>query len=144
MNMRKCKAKFQSQGILVGRILIALLFFVSGVNMLIGGVGNSAMYFESMGLPLSMLLAILVIALKIIAGGALILGYKAEEAAVFLFVFTGLTILIAHLDTADMGLWKNLSIMGGLLYVMAYGVGDAWVLKKNTSDSSEKTTTDTM
>lgn len=118
----------QTKGVLAGRILLALLFVSSGVNMLMGGVANTAMYFESMGVPVAGLTAIVVIAVKIIAGAALIVGYKVEEAAAALFVFVGLTIFIAHLNTEDINLWKNLSIMGGLLYVMAYGAGDGWKL----------------
>ncbi len=129
MNLHSYKPMLQSTGTLVGRILLALLFVSGGFNMLMGGVGNTGMYFDSLGLPIPVLLAAAVIALKIGAGLALMTGYKAEEAAFALFVFTGLTILIAHMDTADMGLWKNLSIMGGLLYVMAYGPGEGWKLK---------------
>ncbi len=105
--------------------------------MLLGGVGNSAMYFENIGLPMPMILVILVIALKLVAGIALMVGYKTEEAAFGLFVFTALTIFIAHMSTADMSLWKNLSIMGGLLYVMAYGPGDGWTLKGSESKQAE-------
>lgn len=129
MNLHSYKPMLKRNGTLVGRVLLALLFVSSGFNMLMGGVGNTGMYFESLGLPIPALLAAAVIALKLAAGLALMAGYKAEEAALALFIFTGLTILVAHTDTADMGLWKNLSIMGGLLYVMAYGPGEGWKLK---------------
>lgn len=117
------------KGTLVGRFLVALLFVSSGVNMLMGGVGNTAMYFETLGLPMPMVLALVVIAVKVIGGLCVMVGYKTEQAALALFVFTAGTILVAHLNTADMNLWKNLSIMGGLLYVMAYGPGEGWKLK---------------
>lgn len=129
------KPMLQATGVLVGRILIAALFVYSGINMLLGGIGNTANYFESLGIPLASVVAILVVALKIGAGGALIVGYKVEEAAFGLFVFTALTILIAHREISDMGLWKNLSIMGGLLYVMAFGAGAGWKLKGEAQPS---------
>lgn len=128
MSLDAYKATLQSTGTLVGRFLLALLFVSSGVNMLLGGIGNTAAYFDSLGLPIAGILALLVVALKIGAGGAMMLGIKTEEAAAALFVFTALTILIAHLSLEDMSFWKNLSIMGGLLYVMAYGAGDGWKL----------------
>ncbi|MCA9354767.1 MAG: DoxX family protein [Candidatus Kaiserbacteria bacterium] len=127
----------RTNGVLAGRFLLALLFVSSGVNMLLGGVGNTAMYFDSMGIPMATVAAVVIIALKIGAGLCLMLGVKVEEAALALFIFTGLTILIAHRDTADMNLWKNLSIMGGMLYVMAYGAGDGWKLKSGGSQSTE-------
>jgi len=136
MNIAAYKETLQSNGALAGRILIALLFVSSGASMLMGGIGGTAMYFESLSLPVPMLLAVLVIAVKIIGGLCVMVGYRTEEAAAALFVFTGLTIAIAHLDVNDTGLWKNLSIMGGLLYVMAFGPGNGWKLNLNKSDSS--------
>lgn len=120
----------QSNGVLVGRVLLGLLFVYSGSGMLMGGIGNTAMYFASMGLPVASLLAVIVIALKISAGLCLMAGYKVEEAALALFIFTGLTIFVAHRSVEDINLWKNLSIMGGMIYVMAYGAGNGWRLKK--------------
>jgi putative oxidoreductase len=130
MNLNQYKPMLRSKGTLVGRVLLALLFVFSGVGMLMGGIGNTAMYFESMGLPMATLLAIAVIIVKIGGGLALAAGYRVEEAALALCIFTGLTILVAHRSIEDMGLWKNLSIMGGMLYVMAYGAGEGWRLKK--------------
>lgn len=130
MNLDQYKPMLRSKGTLLGRVLLALLFVFSGVGMLMGGIGNTAMYFDSMGLPMATLLAIVVIILKIGGGLALMAGYKVEEAALALLIFTGLTILVAHRSIDDMGLWKNLSIMGGMLYVMAYGAGAGWKLKE--------------
>lgn len=130
MNLDQYKPMLRSKGTLLGRVLLALLFVFSGVGMLMGGIGNTAMYFDSMGLPMATLLAIVVIILKIGGGLALMAGYKVEEAALALLIFTGLTILVAHRSIDDMGLWKNLSIMGGMLYVMAYGAGTGWKLKE--------------
>ncbi len=69
------------------------------------------------------------IAVKILAGGALMLGYRTGLAAALLLGFTALTILFAHLNPDDINLWKNLAIIGGLLYAMAYGPGEGWKLK---------------
>jgi uncharacterized membrane protein YphA (DoxX/SURF4 family) len=37
-----------------------------------------------------------------------------------------LATLIAHTDINDINLFKNLAIIGGLLYVLAYGAGEGW------------------
>ena len=123
----------QTKGTLLGRFLMGLLFVSTGTSMLLGGISNTGMFFESYGLPMPVVLAVIVIAVKLIAGAAMMVGYKTEEAAVALFIFTGLTIFVAHLNTSDINLWKNLAIMGGLLYVMAYGPGDGWKLKVGKS-----------
>ena len=114
----------QTKGVVLGRILIGGLFLVSGLTMLIiqkpAGVAG---YFGGLELPVPLLLAWLVIAVKVIAGGLVVIGRHVGAAAGALFIFTALTILIAHRDVADVNLFKNLAIMGGLLYVAAFGAG---------------------
>ena len=113
-------------GTLVGRVLMGLLFFFSGVGILMSGPASTATYFASLGIPLAGLVVWLVLAIKIVAGGALMLGYRVGAAAALLILFTAAAILAAHMDMEDPGLWKNLAIIGGLLYVIAYGAGDGW------------------
>lgn len=120
------RTMLQTKGIVIGRILMGLLFFTSGLGMLLtqtpAGVTG---YFESLGLPLPMVLAWLVIILKIVAGGLLIIGKRVGLAAAALAVFTLLTVLIAHFSLEDGQLFKNLAIIGGLMYVIAFG-GGTW------------------
>jgi putative oxidoreductase len=86
---------------------------------------------ESMGLPLAGLVAWLVVAVKVLGGAGLILGYKTDESALALFIFTLLTVVLVHNNAEEMtAALKNLSIMGGLLYVLAYGPGNGWKLGK--------------
>lgn len=115
-------------GTTVGRMLMGLLFVFSGVGILMGGTSGTAAYFSSLGLPLAGLLVWVVLAIKIGAGGALMLGYRVGAAAALLILFTLGATLVAHLNPEDTGLWKNLAIIGGLLYVMAYGAGAGWKL----------------
>lgn len=116
----------RTYGTLVGRALMGLLFVFSGANMYLGGVANTTEYFMSMGVPLAALMVWVVIAIKIGAGGALMLGYRVGLAAGLLILFTLATIVVAHMSLADMNLFKNLAIIGGLCYVMAYGPGEGW------------------
>lgn len=119
----------RTRGTMVGRMLMGLLFLFSGVGILLNGVAGTADYFTLLGLPMAGILVWLVIILKIGAGGALMLGYKVEQAAMALIVFTLMATWIAHMDIEDVNLFKNLAIVGGLLYVCAYGAGDGWKLK---------------
>lgn len=124
------RVMMQTKGVVLGRVLMGLLFLFSGIGMLfMQGPGNVAMYFDSLGLPLAGILVWAVIAIKIVAGGALIIGMRVGMAAAALALFTLLTIPIAHGSIDDVNLFKNLAIVGGLIYVMAFGAG-SWSAPK--------------
>ena len=118
-------------GPLAARVLLAQLFIVSGCGK-IGGFAKTAAYMAGMGLPLSNVLLTLTIALEVGGGLLLIAGWQARWIATAFFAFTLLTAVIFHpfwhTDAASFGaqlnnFMKNLAIMGGMLYVMAYGAG---------------------
>lgn len=114
----------RDKGTIFGRVLMGLLFFASGLSMLfVNGPAGTAMFFESMGVPMAGIVVWLVIILKVGAGGAIILGKRVGLAAACLIGFTVLATLIAHRSFDDINLLKNLAIIGGLLYLMAYGPG---------------------
>jgi putative oxidoreductase len=105
-----------------GRILLAQIFLLAGINKIVGYESTQA-YMEAMGVP-GMLLP-LVILLEI--GGALmlIIGWQLRGAAVALAVFSILAGLIFHSNFADqmqmIMFMKNLAIAGGLLILAAHG-----------------------
>lgn len=119
----------REHGAMVGRMLIGLLFVFSGVGVLMNGVDGLSSMIEGRDLPMPMLLAWLVVAVKILGGLGLMLGYRTAHAVLALLIFTGLATLLYHLDLDDINLFKNLAIMGGLLYVYVYGPGHGWRLK---------------
>ena len=125
-----CEA-VKTYGPLAGRILLALLFVTSGFSKLTGFEGTVG-YIASKGLPLPQLAAAIAIVVEIGTGILLILGWQARWAAGVLFLFLIPTTLIFHpfwaADAASKGMeqiqfMKNLCIMGGMLYVMAFGAG---------------------
>jgi putative oxidoreductase len=118
-------------GPLVGRILIALIFVLSGFSKLMGFEGTLG-YIASKGLPLPQLAAITAIIIELGGGFMLVFGWKARWAAGVLLVFTAFAALIFHdfwavpPDQAQnqmIHFMKNISMMGGLLYVLVYGSG---------------------
>ncbi len=69
----------------------------------------------------------LAVLFKLGGGLALLVGWKAREAAWALIAFTLAAILMAHMNWADQNQMtqalKNLSIIGGLLMVVIHGAG---------------------
>lgn len=119
----------REHGAMVGRMLIGLLFVFSGVGIVMNGVDSFAGMIGMVDIPMPILVAWIVVVVKVVAGAALILGYRTREAALALLIFVGLATLLYHRDIEDMNLFKNLAIMGGLLYVYVYGPGQGWKLK---------------
>lgn len=121
----------KTYGPLAGRILLALLFVTAGWGK-IGGFEGTAGYIASKGLPLPQLAAAGAIAVELIGGLLIVVGWQARWAATAIFLFLIPTTFIFHnfwaVDAAQQGMqqiqfMKNLSIMGGMLYVMAFGAG---------------------
>ena len=118
-------------GPLAGRILIALIFVLSGFGKVTGFEGTVG-YIASKGLPLPQLAAISAIIIELGGGLMLVFGLRARWAAAALLIFTAFAALIFHNfwavppDQAQnqmIHFMKNISMMGGLLYVLVYGSG---------------------
>ena len=124
-----CEA-VKTYGPFAGRILLALIFVISGYNKLVGFDGTVG-YIASKGLPLPQLAAAAAIAIELIGGILLVIGWQTRWAATAIFLFLIPTTLIFHPFWAVAAgkqmemiqFMKNLCIMGGMLYVMAFGAG---------------------
>lgn len=109
---------------LVGRILLAHIFLLAGLNKITGYSGTQG-YMEAMGVP-GMLLP-LVIILEIGGALALIAGWQTRLAAYALAMFSIVSALIFHSNLADqmqmIMFMKNWAMAGGLLVLAANGAG---------------------
>ena len=109
---------------LAGRILLASIFLIAGLNK-IGGYAGTQGYMESVGVPGGLLP--LVILLEVGGALALIIGWQTRIAAWALAGFTLLAAILFHNDFGNqiqmIMFLKNLSIAGGLLIVAANGAG---------------------
>ncbi|WP_370262878.1 DoxX family protein [Limnobacter sp.] len=123
---------------LLGRVLLASMFVLAGFDK-IGGFEGTAGYIASVGLPMAELLTVLTIAVEIVAGLALILGFQTRLAALALAGFTLAASVLFHNYWAmpaeqayvqQLMFMKNLSIAGGLLLVAALG-GGRWAVSKH-------------
>jgi putative oxidoreductase len=117
--------------LVVARILLALMFVLSGFGKLTGLEGTAG-YIASKGLPVPMLLAAAAGVLELVAGVLLIIGWQARWAALALAVFTLVASVLFHNYWAmpadqqrmqQLMFMKNLAVTGGLLFVFAFGAG---------------------
>jgi len=108
--------------VFIGRLFIAVIFIVSGINKLIHVSDTSAMI-SAAGLPGA--LAVPTGLFELIAGLCIALGIATRLVSVLLAGFVLLTILFFHRDFTDpmqaMAAMKNLAIAGGLLCLFGYG-----------------------
>lgn len=113
---------------IASRLLVALIFLVSGWNKLIAYAATEG-YLSSLGIPFVGLVTPLVILVELGGGCALLLGFQTRWVAGIIAAFSVGTALIAHSNFADPGqmvhFMKNLAIAGGLLQFVKYGAGEA-------------------
>lgn len=119
---------------MLGRTLLALIFIFAGFHKITGFEGTAG-YMASHGLPMPQVLLAATIVIELVGGLMILLGWQARLAAAAIFLFLIPTTLIFHafwnVNLADgMALqnqmnhfMKNLAIMGGMLYIVAYGSG---------------------
>ena len=111
---------------LIGRVLLGLIFLVSGINKIADPQGTQQ-YMTSMGMTwMTTLFYLGAVTVELAGSLSLLLGYRARAGAGLLFLFLIPTTVIfhTHADPNQMiHFLKNLSIMGGLLYVASYGAG---------------------
>ncbi len=111
---------------LTGRILLALIFLLSGLGKLADPTGTAA-YVASAGLPAPVLAAWGAAILETVGGIALIAGFRTRIVALALAGFSVIAAVFFHAQFADQNqmihFLKNLAIAGGLLQLAAFGPG---------------------
>ena len=121
----------KSWAVLVGRMLLALLFVISGFGK-IPGFEATAANIASQGFPMPHFFTVLAILLELGGGLAIVLGWKTRWAAAALILFMIVITPIYHRfwglppDVAanqHIHFMKNVSILGGLLILFAFGPG---------------------
>lgn len=116
--------QMQSTTLLVGRLLLALIFILSGLGKL-GAQEATQGYMQAMGVPGGLLLP--TIAFEVISGLLVIVGFKTRIVAALLAGFCLVSGAIFHRNFADqmqmVMFLKNVSMAGGLLVLAAVGAG---------------------
>jgi len=116
---------------LVGRILMAAIFILSGIAKLTDP-GAAAEYMSMAGVPNPDVLVYVAGTAELAGGLALLFGFLTRIAAIGLIILLVLINLFMHpfwamppeqVDMQRVNFLKNVSIMGGLLMVVAMGPG---------------------
>jgi putative oxidoreductase len=108
--------------VFIGRLFIAVIFIVSGINKIIH-VNDTTTMISAANLP--GWLAIPTGLFELIAGFSIAFGFATRLWSILLAGFVLLTILFFHREFTDpvqaMAAMKNLAIAGGLLCLFGYG-----------------------
>ena len=109
-----------------GRVLIAAIFLMSGFSKA-ADPASALGYIDSAGLPFPALALAGAIAIELLGGLALVVGYRTRLIATVLALFSLVTAFTFHANLADqsqfINFFKNVAMAGGLLQIVAFGGG---------------------
>lgn len=117
--------------LLVGRVLVALLFTYFGYLKLVGYQGTIN-YFTRWQFPVPEATAVLAIAIELGGGILLLIGWKTRWVAWLFVLYVIIATAVAHrfwtYEAAQQFaqtsfFFKNLAIIGALIYIAAVGPG---------------------
>jgi putative oxidoreductase len=110
----------------IGRLLLAAIFLLSGLQKLGDAAGTKA-YIAAAGLPFPDLAYLVAVVIEVGFAAALIVGYRTRTVAAVMALFTLATAFGFHANFGDpnqmIQFMKNLAITGGLLQLTALGAG---------------------
>ena len=115
----------------LGRVLLALIFVLGGIGKL-GTIAATSAQMASQGIPYSNILVWAAVALELGGGLMLMTGLFARCVALVLFFYTLALALIFHAywavpaaaaRTQHAAFFEHIAMMGGMLYVVAFGAG---------------------
>jgi putative oxidoreductase len=113
---------------LAGRAMLAAIFIIAGLSK-IGAYAGTQAYMESGGIPGMLLPA--VIALEVLGGIAILIGFQTRIAAALLAAFSVIAAVIFHSDFSQQMesilFMKNVAIAGAFLILLAQGPGQ-WAI----------------
>lgn len=116
--------QLQAFSALLGRLFLAMIFIQSGLSKMSDYAATQG-YMDAMAVSSALLP--LVIALEVLGGIAIVIGFKARLVALAMAGFSLLSALLFHTNFSDetqtIMLMKNIAIAGGFLMIVAHGAG---------------------
>jgi putative oxidoreductase len=132
VNIDRAAARGEGGVLLLGRVLVAALFLPAGWSHLTG-ISGFAQYLASAGVPgPAIVWAVVAAVVEFFGSLALLVGFRTRYAALALGAFTVVAAVLGHpywaADAASMRgqqihFYKDIAIVGGLLFVFARGAG---------------------
>jgi putative oxidoreductase len=125
---------------LAGRLLMSLIFLMSGFHKLLAPA-DTIRHIAADGLPLPPAAYMVAVVCELGGGLAILLGWQTRLAAAALALFCLVAAGTVHYvpgNSAQMvNFWKNVTMAGGFLNVLAFGAGaislDAWLRTRRVS-----------
>jgi putative oxidoreductase len=118
--------------LLIGRILLCWIFIAVVWGNIINGVGGSIAYFTSLKMPAPDMMIWLVLLAEVLISISLVLGFATRYGAALAILFVIIATFTAHRYWEYTGpaqivnynyFLKNLSMIGGFLYLFVFGPG---------------------
>jgi putative oxidoreductase len=115
----------------IARVLLALIFVLSGISKL-GAIAATSAHMASAGIPYSNDLVWGAVALELGGGIMLIVGLLTRLVGLAFFFYTLVLAVLFHAYWTLSGaaahsqysiFYEHIAIMGGMLYVVAFGAG---------------------
>jgi putative oxidoreductase len=129
----------------IGRVLLSLIFILSGIGKL-GAIAATSAHMASAGIPYPNDLVWGAVALELGGGVLLIVGLLTRLVGLAFFFYTLTLAVIFHAYWTMTGaaahaqysaFYEHIAIMGGMLYVVAFGAGpysiDAMIWKRQSA-----------
>lgn len=113
--------KFDPYAALLGRILLAGLFIMAGINKIMGGGEGTIQYMEAANVPGFLFWPAALF--ELLAGVAVLVGFQTRIVAYLLAGFCLVTAFVFHAEEQVM-MMKNITIAGGFLILARFGAGE--------------------
>jgi putative oxidoreductase len=126
MEKQVARTRIEEFTMLIARVIMGTPFIWTGYSKLIAAAGTQA-YFAKLGLPVPALAWGVAVAVELLGGLAILLGFQTRVAGIILAAWCIATALVAHSNFSDpnmvINFMKNVIMTGGFLYVAVFGAG---------------------
>ncbi len=123
--------KTQNFALFIGRVLFSLIFIIAGFGKVMHFYDNVA-YIASQHVPLPVAATMLAILFELGGSMLILIGWKARIGAAMIFIFVLIATFLVHdfwaypepeAKNQLLHFMKNISILGGAVYIMIVGAG---------------------
>jgi len=129
--------KFDKFVALGGRFFLSLIFIATGAGKMAEMGASTIAYMEAVGVPGFLFWPSALF--ELLAGIAILIGYRTKFFAMLLAGFCVLTAVMFHADFSDqiqmILFMKNLAMAGGFMMLMRFGAGEFSMDNKAATDT---------